>query len=260
MYHYVEYSHKYQKKRPCASSKSSLAPPAAPRRSPTPSPRAGKTIDLADPEKDFSTCAVDEDDQVLIALPSFGGRVPTIATERLSRIAGNGAACTLICVYGNRAFEDTLAEMEDTARACGFNVVAAVAAVAEHSIFPQFATGRPDAADAAQLRGFARHIVEEATDTPTIPGNRPYKQGGRGSLVPQPTGTCVGCGLCARECPAQAIDAGGYAADPETCIGCMRCPRICPVNAREVNAAAVAAKAEVLSPACTPRKENELFL
>ena len=219
-----------------------------------------KTIDLADPEKDFSICAVDGDDQVLIALPSFGGRVPTIATEHLSRIAGNGAACTLICVYGNRAFEDTLAEMEDTARACGFNVVAAVAAIAEHSIFPQFATGRPDAADAAQLRGFARRITEEATNTPAIPGNRPYKQGGRGGLVPQPTDACVDCGLCARECPAQAIDADGFAADPETCIGCMRCLRICPVNAREVNAEAVAAKAEALSPVCAPRKENELFL
>lgn len=219
-----------------------------------------KTIDLADPEKDFSTCAIDEDDQVLIALPSFGGRVPTIAAERLSRIPGNGAVCTLICVYGNRAFEDTLAEMEDTARACGFNVVAAVAAIAEHSIFPQFATGRPDAADAAQLRGFARRIAEEATDTPAIPGNRPYKQGGRGGLVPQPTGSCAGCGLCARECPAQAIDADGFAANPETCIGCMRCLRICPVNAREVNAATVAAKAEALSPVCTPRKDNELFL
>ena len=218
------------------------------------------TIGLADPEKDFSTCAVTEDDQVLIALPSFGGRVPTIATERLSRIPGNGAACTLICVYGNRAYEDTLAEMEDTARACGFNVVAAVAAIAEHSIFPQFATGRPDAADAAQLRGFARRIAEEATDTPAIPGNRPYKQGGRGGLVPQPTDACVGCSLCARECPTQAIDTESFATNPETCIGCMRCLRICPANAREVNAKAVAAKAKELGPICALRKENELYL
>ena len=49
-------------------------------------------------------------------------------------------------------------------------------------------------------------------------------------------------------------------ADENLCIGCMRCLRICPVNTREVNAAAVAAKAEELSPICALRKENELFL
>lgn len=106
-------------------------------------------IDLSDAKTDFSKCVINEEDQVLIAMPSFGGRAPAVAIERLKQIVGNGAKCTLVCVYGNRAYEDTLVEMEDAAKECGFRVVAAAAAVAEHSILPQYATGRPDASDKA---------------------------------------------------------------------------------------------------------------
>ena len=80
-------------------------------------------------------------------MPSYAGRVTAIAAERLRAIHGGGAKCILVCVYGNRAYEDTLVEMEDIARECGFEIVAAVAAIAEHSIMHQYAAGRPDAAD-----------------------------------------------------------------------------------------------------------------
>ena len=92
--------------------------------------------DLSDSKIDFSKCAISKEDQVLVAMPSFGGRAPAAAIERIKKIAGNGAKCTLVCVYGNRAYEDTLVEMEDAAKESGFRVVAAVAAVAEHSIIP----------------------------------------------------------------------------------------------------------------------------
>lgn len=52
--------------------------------------------------------------------------MPEPAALRLSRIKGNSASCVLLCVYGNRAYEDTLVEMQDIARECGFRVVAAV--------------------------------------------------------------------------------------------------------------------------------------
>ena len=61
-------------------------------------------IDLSDPKADFSGCAINKDDRVLIAMPSFVGRAPAVAIERLKKIAGNGAKCTLVCVYGNRAY------------------------------------------------------------------------------------------------------------------------------------------------------------
>ena len=74
-------------------------------------------IDLCDSKIDFTGCNIAKDDMVLIAMPSFGGRAPAVAIERLKLISGNGAKCTLVCVYGNRAYEDTLVEMEDAAKA-----------------------------------------------------------------------------------------------------------------------------------------------
>ena len=75
-------------------------------------------------------------------MPSYGGLAPEVAIERFKKISGNGAKCTIVCVYGNRAYEDTLVQMEDVAKECGFDVIAAVAAVAEHSIMHQYAADR----------------------------------------------------------------------------------------------------------------------
>ena len=74
----------------------------------------------------------------------------------MRRIQANQAQCILVCVYGNRAYDDTLAELEDIARSCGFRVVAAVTAIAEHSIVRQIAQGRPDSQDIEELQLFAK--------------------------------------------------------------------------------------------------------
>ncbi len=217
-------------------------------------------IDLSDPKTDFSQCEISQEDMVLIAMPSFGGRAPAPAIERLKQIDGNGANCALVCVYGNRAYEDTLAEMEDAAKACGFRVIAAIAAVAEHSIISKYAAGRPDASDEAQLTDFASRILQKDGDAASIPGNRPYKKAGGGGLVPKVTRDCVKCGLCAAKCPVGAISPETLEVDSKKCISCMRCVKQCPHNARQVSKAMVSAAALALKKACSVRKENELFL
>ncbi len=219
-----------------------------------------ETIDLSDPKTDFTKCEIRKEDMVLIAMPSFGGRAPAVAIERLKQITGNGANCTLVCVYGNRAYEDTLAEMEDAAKACGFRVIAAIAAVAEHSIISKYAANRPDAADEAQLTEFAGRILQKEGEAASIPGNRPYKKAGGGGLVPKATKDCVKCGLCAEKCPVQAIDRSTLKADAKTCISCMRCVKQCPHDARKVSQAMVSVAALAIKKACSVRKENELFL
>ena len=47
-----------------------------------------ETVDLSDPVGDFSACSFAPEDVVLIALPSYGGRVPAAAAERLSKLKG----------------------------------------------------------------------------------------------------------------------------------------------------------------------------
>ena len=217
-------------------------------------------IDLSNAKTDFSKCVIDKEDHALIAMPSFGGRAPAVALQRLKKIAGNGAKCTLVCVYGNRAYEDTLVEMEDAAKESGFRVVAAVAAVAEHSIMPQYATGRPDASDKKQLEQFAEQIAGKTKSVVSIPGNRPYKKAGGAGLVPKPTKDCVKCGMCAERCPVQAIDPASFTADAKKCISCMRCVKQCPEKARSVNGAMVSIAALVIKKACSVRKENELYM
>ncbi len=227
----------------------------------------GEKIDLTDPHASFSTIRLDEEDVAVIAVPSFDGRVPALAAERLARVSGHGARAILVCVYGNRAYEDTLVELEDVARAAGFHEVAALAAVAEHSILHQYATGRPDGTDRAELEDFARRIAEklagpDAATAPTgVPGNRPYKNAGSSTMVPKGDSSCVACGLCARRCPAQAIDpANPRKTDAERCIGCMRCVSECPQGARKLNGALLKAAGLALRKACSERKGCEFYL
>lgn len=224
-----------------------------------------RPIDLTDSKTDFSNISLKENDLAVIAVPSYGGRVPGPATERISAVQGNGAKAVLVCVYGNRAYEDTLAELQDTAKQAGFRIIAAVAAIAEHSIARQFAAGRPDEHDQAQLHAFAEKIQAKLdaqnTSEPSIPGNRPYKKGGGSGMVPKPTKDCVKCGLCSQKCPVQAIDPNDpKEVDSKACISCMRCVSVCPHSARKVNGMMLSAVSAMLKKACSEHKECELYI
>lgn len=166
------------------------------------------TTELCTKEKDFIPPSIATDDLAVISMPVYAGRVPTLAVERLKNIKSSGAKCIIIAVYGNRAYEDALVEMQDIATETGFQVVAAVAAIAEHSICREYATGRPDDADARELASLGVAIFEKIKrDTHfkslTLPGNRPYKQGCTGPF-PTANERCTNCGTCARLCPTDA--------------------------------------------------------
>lgn len=223
-------------------------------------------VDLTDRFADHERIALNEDDVAIIAMPCYGGRVPALAASRFAHIQGHHARAIIVAVYGNRAFDDQLVEMADLAEAAGFRVVAAVSAVAEHSIARQFAAGRPDAADVATLEGFAKNIADKLAQgeegIPQLPGHRPYKELSKGGHVPVADNTCVHCGQCAEECPNGAIDPEHLeTADSARCISCMRCVAICPVGARSIGAEKLAGTAAFLEKAgAGVRHEAALYL
>lgn len=244
-----------------------------------------REIDLLDRRTDFSRCEYKKEDVCLFAVPSYGGRVPQAAAERIRQMKGNGARAILAVVYGNRAYEDTLVELQDILMQAGFTVIAAAAAVAEHSIMRQFAHGRPDAKDRKELEGYAaqiRRLLDGRTESSrpdeekrmpaghvdtaaapnvlVLPGNRPYRTYGGVPMKPRAGRACNRCGLCGAECPVGAIPDGQPNQTLEdVCITCMRCVKVCPRGARGCNPLLVMAASVKMKQACRDRKKNEFW-
>ena len=219
-------------------------------------------IDLMDRKTDFSKYVFTAEDICLMAVPSFGGRVPATATERLKQMQGGGAKAIAVVVYGNRAYEDTLVELGDILTEGGFQPVGGAAVVAEHSIFREFAAGRPDADDEIQLKEWSEKLKAKAEigGVVSFPGNRPYKKYGAIPMTPKAK-TCQNCGKCVSICPVGAIPADNpKETDGEKCITCMACVAACPIQARAVNPIALAGAKAMLKKALEGRKENEFFL
>lgn len=223
-----------------------------------------QAIELCVPESKLTIPSIKADDLVVIAMPVFAGRIPALAAERLKKVSADCAKCVVVAVYGNRAYDDALLEMKDLTTEMGFRVVAAIGAVAEHSIVRKYGAERPDADDKAVLRQYADRILQKiASDnetSPFVPGNRPYKRPMK-SPVPNVNHKCNACGICAKNCPSGAISLENpKQVDKNKCISCMKCVAVCPTKSRDIGKIMKFMIGLVLKKPCAARKENELYL
>lgn len=211
--------------------------------------------------------AFSPNDLAVFAVPSYGGRVPAPALEQFACCEGHDTPAVLIVSFGNRAVDDTFLELADTVRAHGFIPVALGAFVAHHSLMIDVAQGRPDETDLTAIDTFARATVDKlaAAATPRdaelsdIPGNRPYRDfHGVPFHAQSDPARCTGCGTCARQCPAGAIDpANPSATDTDACITCMRCITVCPARARSLTGGdALVAQRAAFAERLAPRVES----
>jgi len=230
-------------------------------------------IDASKPAVRENTYSFKHDELVIIGVPVYVGRVPATMLPFLNELKGNNTQVVLVAVYGNRAFEDTLLEMQDITSARGFQTIAAGAFIGVHSYSTMehpIAPGRPDEQDLELAKSFGKKIKEkllgEVFDLHDglleIPGNNPYRER---SKFPQGNITtryelCSHCGTCAEVCPTGAVSEEHFTHDPEKCIICCACIRFCPGQARTLETEAIHAISAKLNTMCAERKEPEFFL
>lgn len=210
-----------------------------------------------------------KDALTVIAVPVYGGRVASVALQRLKRLRGINAPAILITVYGNRDYEDALIELRDTAVELGFTPLSAAAFIGEHSYSTPacpIAAGRPDASDIQKAVSFAQDSWKKLCEASTLPelfvkGNIPYKELKAGQpACPVCTENCFVCGECVEVCPTHAIrvsdDGSRIETDVNRCIKCCACVKACPNEARVFDNPFAA----ILHERFNVRREPELFL
>lgn len=201
---------------------------------------------------------------VIIVVPVYGGHVAPLAMERLESIRGLDTPTVLVVVYGNRAYEKALMELDAFAVPHGLKVIAGATFIGEHSYSTDkcpIADGRPDESDLAVANEFGRKIrekIQAATGSDTLypvdvrairRPNQPFfplfrfiwkaiKLRKNGTPLPRTPwveneSLCTHCGICTVNCPVNAIAEGDELhTDTDKCIKCCACVKMCKKKAR----------------------------
>ena len=219
------------------------------------------------------------EDLVVFGTPVYAGRVPNVLLNYLRTIRGSGASAVAVVTFGNRWYDDALAELTALLRNGGLRPVAAGAFAGEHAFSTVLGAGRPDSVDLRSVRCFAEEIVpvimsqREESSLPLVQVGRPetqwvYYQPKDQNGVPidirkvKPVvwDGCIRCGVCASVCPMGSIDADDVSRYTGICIKCGACIKKCPQQVRDyVDPGYLYHKAD-LERSFTRRAEPEWFI
>ena len=183
----------------------------------------------------------------------------------LKKFKGENTPAIAIVVYGNRDYDDALLELTDILKANGFVTVAAAAFIAQHSIFPIVASGRPDQKDKQIIESFSKKCEKAFTDFSgqekvDVKGNFPYKKPMAVPLRPTGDDKCNSCGICVKICPTKAIATQTpQNTDKSRCIACAACIATCPQNARAFRGIMNTIAGKAFALMTRSRKEPDIF-
>lgn len=230
-------------------------------------PQEKETYDLLKTSQPQAQTFTDTD-CVVIGMPVFAGRIPALCVESIKKFKGTGTPAIAIVAYGNREYEDALLELTDMLKSNGFIIISAATFVAQHSIFPTVAKGRPDKEDFMEIERFSAHCFDKLnvfsskrTNSVEVKGNHPYRDPSALPLKLTVNSKCTNCHVCAQTCPVHAISSDDPTATDETCcISCTACIAACPEHARKFRNPLYTLARAKFEKKCTLRKEPEFFL
>lgn len=204
-------------------------------------------------ERDAFPC-FDDDDILLWATPVYAGRIPNKTLDyvgaalQASKSGTRVLPAIALVTFGNRAYDNALAELSALMQDAGMNVVGAAAVVTRHCFSETLGAGRPNRDDIEDLERFAIQIVEKIKKnqhTPLkVPGEAhpekyytPLKTNNTpaGFLKAKPSCNvelCTHCGSCKDICPMGSISFEDNIPHFEgICIKCQACRLKCPAKA-----------------------------
>ncbi|MBQ9330893.1 MAG: ferredoxin [Oscillibacter sp.] len=235
-------------------------------------------LDLTRPESRAKEYSFTETDFVVVGTPTYAGKVPNKLLPDLQRcLRGGGALAAAVVTFGNRSFDNSLAELAAVLGQDGFCPLAGGAFAARHAFTDKLAEGRPDWEDRKQMEAFGRSIADKVktlTDIPApiqVPGDpdAPYytplgTDGQPAKFLKAKPKTdlsrCCGCGVCTRRCPMGSIDPQDVASVPGICIKCQSCVRHCTRHAKYFDDPAFLSHVAMLESHYASPKENQVFL
>lgn len=193
----------------------------------------------------------DADDIVLWATPVYAGRIPNKTLDYVRAALSRSSNMSIALVtFGNRAYDNALAELVGLMEEGGMKPVGAAAMVTRHSFSDTLGAGRPNEEDLATLDRFANQVAAKLLTltskllTITVPGKAhpekyytPLKTNNApaGFLKAKPScnpDRCTRCCKCIKVCPMGSINGNdGIPTFDGICIKCQACRRICPTGA-----------------------------
>lgn len=233
------------------------------------------TADVSMPASRSTGLRFGPEDLVVLSSPTYRGRLPAIIVDFFrDSVRGDGTNAVAVVTFGNRCFDNSLAEMVAILRGNGFLPIAGAAFSCRHAYTDRLGTGRPDEADLVDARVFADRVAAMASGdtsgTLDVPGSAdaPYftPVGLDGMPVDfqsaKPVtdmGRCVSCGRCVDLCPLGSVDRYDFFEVVGRCFKCQACVRGCPVGAKSFEDPGLISHTAQLERDFADRKENSFF-
>lgn len=221
-------------------------------------------IDLTSYKNRNCSYTFNESDLVIIGIPIYGGRIPSVAEDRIKLMKGNNTPVVLVATYGNVHYSNAIFDLQQIVNANGFITVAAAVVVSEHNVVKGIATGRPNPHELVAISSFTKRVYEKIIfsnnfENIIIKGEMSSSPRDIMPIKPYSNKKCTYCGVCSKLCPTQAINDPRKIAG-KTCIRCMRCIKYCPQNARTYGKPKEIVARLFLIIASHGEKQTEFFL